>query len=263
MLIVFDNCEHVIEAVSEISEAILQGAPEVHILATSREPLRAIGERVQRIVPLAVPPVSTKLTAAEVLRFPAVQLFVERAFAADGSFDITDTDAKLVAEICTRLDGLPLAIELAATRVPFFGLRGLANRLDDRFSILTKGHRTALPRHQALTSIIDWSYETLNDEEKIVWRRFGVFPGAFTIEAADAIGNDRSGEDFNVIDILGCLVEKSLVSIDTHGSEVRYRLLESLRLYALKKLVEGNEVESIRRSYAQYSRERSARSEAL
>jgi predicted ATPase/DNA-binding winged helix-turn-helix (wHTH) protein len=258
MLIVLDNCEHVVEPVSEIAEAILRGAPEVHILATSREPLRATGEWVRRLDPLAVPPISTELTAAEALCFPAVQLFAERTLACDGAWQLTDADAPVAAQICTRLDGLPLAIELAATRVPLFGLRDLADRLDDRFGFLTKGRRTALPRHQTLAAMIDWSYETLSDAEKVVWCRFSVFRGAFTIDAAIAIGVDRSTENFNIVDILESLVEKSLVSVNTRGGEARYRLLESLRLYTLNKLLENKEEEPVRRRHAQYWYERSA-----
>lgn len=253
MLIVFNDCEHVIGPVSEVAEAILRGAPEIYILATSREPLRAMGEWVQRLGPLAVPPISTELTAADALRFPAVQLFTERVLACDGSYQLTDTDALLAAEICARLDGLPLAIELAATRVSLFGLRGLAARLDDRFSILTVGRRTALPRHRTLAAMIDWSHDTLSDEEKIVWRRMSVFHGPFTIDAADRVANDRQTESFNIIDILDGLVEKSLVSVNSRGGEAaRYRLLESLRLYAFNKLVQSKEAERVRRRHAQW-----------
>jgi predicted ATPase/DNA-binding winged helix-turn-helix (wHTH) protein len=257
MLIVFDNCEHVIEAVSETAEAILQGAPEVHILTTSREPLRAMGEWIKRLVPLAVPPPSSKLTVAEVLQFSAVQLFMERALACDGSSELTDAYAPVVAEICTKLDGLPLAIELAATRAPLFGLRGLLDRLDNRFRILTKGRRTALPRHQTLSAMIDWSYEALSEEEKIAWRHLAVFPALFTIEAAEAVGKVRPSENFSIVDIMYSLVEKSMVSVDSHGGEGKYRLLESLRLYALNKLLENNEAECVRRRHAQYWYERS------
>jgi predicted ATPase/DNA-binding winged helix-turn-helix (wHTH) protein len=263
LLILFDNCEHVIETVGEIAEAVLQGAPEVRILATSRQPLRAMGEWVQRLGPLALPYVSTELKAVEALRFPAVQLFVERVSANDGSCEITDSDARTVAEICTRLDGLPLAIELAATRVSFFGLRGLLDRLDDRFHILTKGRRTALPRHQTLEAMIDWSYETLNDDEKVVWRRLAVFDSSFTIEAAGAIGNIQSAEKFNIVDILDNLVEKSLVSADSNGSGTRYRLLDSLRLYALNKLEEHDDAECVWRRHAQYGRSVGNRKDAI
>jgi predicted ATPase/DNA-binding winged helix-turn-helix (wHTH) protein len=258
MLIVFDNCEHVIEAVSEVAEAILRAAPEVRILATSRQPLGAMGERVQRLMPLALPPSLSNLASVEILRFPAIQLFAERCIAQ--AFHITDADAPIVAEICTRLDGLPLAIELAVSRVSLFGLRGLANRLDDRFSILTKGRRTAIPRHQTLGAMIDWSYQTLNEDEKIVWRRLAIFRGAFTIEAADAIAKDRLTHDFNIIDILDGLLDKSLISVDMQGSETsdgwaptcRWRLLETIRAYAHGKLVEAGEVKQAARSHAKF-----------
>jgi predicted ATPase len=156
---------------------------------------------------------------------------------------------------------LPLAIELAAARVPFFGLRGLADRLDDRFNILTKGRKTALPRHRTLGAMIDWSYNALHDIDRASWRRLGIFCGAFAIEAAKAIAIDRPEEDSEIVDTLGSLVEKSLVSVDSSGGQIRYRLLESLRLYALKKLVENQEAECIRRRHAQYCYERSIRSE--
>ena len=187
MLMVFDNCEHIIDVVSEIAEAIFQEARETHILATSREPLRATGEWVWRLAPLPVPPVSTELTAEQALRFPAVQLLAERTLGGDISYPIADDDAPIMAEICRRLDGLPLAIELAATRVPLLGFRGLADRLSDRLVVLGKGRRTALPRHQSLGAMIDWSYATLSAEEKAIWPRLAVFPGLFTLEAAAAV----------------------------------------------------------------------------
>jgi len=256
-LIVLDNCEHVIGAGSEIAEAILAHAPDIHLLATSREPLRAAGEWVHRLTPLAVPQASESLNAAEAMRFAAVQLFVERLRAWDGSFTLTDSDARIVAEICTHLDGLPLAIELAATRVPLFGLRGLADRLDDRFSILTKGRRTAVPRHQTLAAMIDWSYEGLSDEEKTVWRRLSVLRSSFTIDAADAIANDKSVDNLSMVDVLDDLLQKSLIVLDSSSGETRYRLLESLRLYAFTKLLEHQEAERMRRRHAQYWYERS------
>jgi predicted ATPase/DNA-binding winged helix-turn-helix (wHTH) protein len=251
MLIVFDNCEHVIETVSPIVEAILTAAPEVYILATSREPLRVLGEWVYRLVPLSVPPASSSLTAAEALQFPAVQLFAERARASGAPWVMTDVDAPVVAEICARLDGLPLAIELAAARHSLFGLRGLADRLDNRFHVLTKGRRTAPPRHQTLTAMIDWSYANLNEEERIVWRRFAAFPASFSIEAANSIARFQpSGR--STIDILDGLVEKSLVTAECRDDQVRYRLLETLRLYALEKLRECGEAEQLRRQHAEY-----------
>jgi predicted ATPase/DNA-binding winged helix-turn-helix (wHTH) protein len=253
MLIVFDNCEHLIETISPTAEMILQGAPQIRILATSREPLRALGERVCRLVPLAAPPASSSLTAAEALQSPAVQLFAERARATNSLFELTDADAPVVAEICTRLDGLPLAIELAAARVSFFGLRGLADRLDDRFRVLTKARRTALPRHRTLAAMIDWSYDHLDEEEKRVWRRLAVFPASFSIEAANSITRLQPTDDFDPVDVLDSLIEKSVVAAESQGDGVRYRLLESLRLYALDKLSESREREQVRRRHAEHS----------
>jgi predicted ATPase/DNA-binding winged helix-turn-helix (wHTH) protein len=261
MLMVFDNCEHVIETISPIAEAILQSAPKVHILATSREPLRALGERVYRLVPLATPSESIRLTAAEALISPAVQLFAERAQATNSPFEMTDLDAPVVAEICTRLDGLPLAIELAAARLSFFGLRGLADRLDDRFRVLTKARRTALPRHRTLAAMIDWSHSNLGEQEKRVWRRLAVFPASFSIEAADSIVRLQPENDFSPADVLDSLVEKSVVTAEPQHGEVRYRLLESLRLYALDKLSESKELEQVRRRHAEYSYRHSLRVE--
>jgi predicted ATPase/DNA-binding winged helix-turn-helix (wHTH) protein len=252
LLLVLDNCEHVIGPVSQIAEAIHKQAPGVEILATSRESLRTAGEWVKRLEPLTVPLIPMRLTAADALRFSAVQLFVERLAACDGSYELTDANAATVAEICSKLDGMPLAIELAATRVPLFGLRGLAERLDDRLSILTKGRRTAAPRHQTLAAMIDWSYETLSEDEKIVWRRLSVCRAPFTLEAAIAVAKDPLTDTFNMVEVLDNLIEKSLVSGDTHGSAAKYRLLESFRLYALDKLLGNEESECVRRRHAQY-----------
>ncbi|MDR3409299.1 MAG: winged helix-turn-helix domain-containing protein [Methylovirgula sp.] len=256
-LIVLDNCEHVIGAASEIAEAILAHAPDIRLLATSREPLRSAGEWVQRLTPLAVPPSAPTLNATEAMRFAAVQLFVERLRAWDGSFVLADSDAQVIAEICAHLDGLPLAIELAATRVPLFGLRGLADRLGDRFKILTKGRRTAVARHQTLGAMIDWSYQGLSEEEKTVWRRLSIFPSFFTLQAADAIVNDKSGDAIGTVDALDDLLQKSLIVSDSSNGETRYRLLESLRLYAFTELLENQEAEYMRRRHAQYWYERS------
>jgi predicted ATPase len=161
LLLVLDNYEHVIEAATNLAEDIFKGAPGVHILATSREPLRAAGERVHRLPPLESAPLSANLRAAEALKFAGIQLFVDRASAVSDAFELTDADAPIIADICRRLDGIPLAIELAAGRIDAFGVRGLAERLDDRFRLLTSGRRTALPRHQTLSATLDWSYELL------------------------------------------------------------------------------------------------------
>jgi len=256
-LILLDNCEHVLDDASEIAETILAHAPNVHLLATSREPLRAAYEWVHRLTPLEVPLPTSTLRAPDAMRYAAVQLFVERLRAWDGSFEPTDGDARVIAEICARLDGLPLAIELAVTRASLFGLEGLADRLDDRFSILTRGRRTAASRHQTLSSMIDWSYEGLSDVERLVWRRLSVFPGPFTLEAVDTIVNAGLPDDTSTINVLDNLLQKSLIVTDVSGEKLRYRLLESLRLYASAKALDNGETQPLRRRHAQYCYNRS------
>ena len=180
-LIILDNCEHVISAAAATAEAMLKAAPQVAILATSREPLRAEGEWLLRLPSLEVPPERSGLTAAEALSFPAVELFNERATATLDGFDLADADIPIALEICRRLDGVPLAIELAAAQVDVFGVRGLAARLDDRLAVLTRGRRTALPRQQTLRATIDWSYELLSASERRLLCRLAVFSGRLQV----------------------------------------------------------------------------------
>ena len=212
MLLVLDNCEHVIEAAAVLGEAIISGTGAVHVLATSREPLRATGERVHRLGPLDLPREGAIPAAAEALRYAAVQLFVERAAANDDAFSLADADVALVIDICRRLDGIALAIELAAGRIDVFGLRGLAERLDDRFRLLSQGRRTALPRHKTLGATIDWSYELLSEDERIVFRRLGILSGAFTLESAVAVAADGVLDEAAAVDAVASLVTKSLVA---------------------------------------------------
>jgi DNA-binding winged helix-turn-helix (wHTH) protein len=178
MLLLFDTCEHVVQASARLAEELLKAAPNVHILATSRVPLRAEDERMQRLSPLETAPPSAALTATEALAYPAVHLFVERASASANGYELIDADAPLVAQICRKLDGIALAIELAAGRVGAFGVRGVAARLGNRFQLLTHGRSTALPRHQTLRAALDWSYELLSEAERVVMRRLGVICGA-------------------------------------------------------------------------------------
>ncbi|MDM0076531.1 winged helix-turn-helix domain-containing protein [Variovorax sp. J2P1-59] len=253
LLIVLDNCEHVIEAAAELAVRVLKAAPGIHLLATSREPLRAEGERVVRLASLAAPPESTHPTAAAALGYPAVQLFVERAVATLDSFELTDADAPLAGELCRRLDGLPLAIELAAARVGFFGIRELVARLDDRFRLLTSGRRTVLARHQTLRALLDWSYELLSDSERVTLRRLAVFKGSFTLESAGAVAVVDSA--FGAVDVLGdltTLAAKSLVTVDVNDEVTRYRLLDTTRTYALEKLVRSDEGPKIFRRHAEH-----------
>jgi len=182
-LIVLDSCEHVIGAAAALAEEILRAAPRISILATSREPLRAEGEWLHRLASLALPPTTFDLTPAEALRYPAVELFDDRAMAVVDGFTLGEGDVPAVLEICRKRDGVPLAIELAAARVDAFGVKDLAARLDDRFTMLTKGRRTALPRHQTLRAAMGWSYELLPETEQIILRRVAVFQGDFTIDA--------------------------------------------------------------------------------
>jgi predicted ATPase len=207
---------------------------------------------VHRLSPLASPPVSARLTAAEALGFPAVQLFVERAAAALDEFELTDADAPIVADICSKLDGIALAIELAAARVDTFAVYGVATHLDDRFQLLSRGRRTALPRHRTLRATLDWSYELLPEPERVVLRRLGIFAGGFTEEAARAVAASAEIAASEVVESLANLVTKSLVSVNVGDVMVRYRPPETIRAYALEKLVESGEREPIARRHAEY-----------
>ena len=251
VLIVIDNCEHVVDAAASLAENLFKGAPSVHILATSREPLRVEGERVLRLASLAVPDDSATLTAVEAVSYPAVQLFVERATANLNSFELTDTDAAMVADICRRLDGIALAIELAAVRVDAFGVAGLAELLNDRFRVLTSGRRTALPRHQTLLATLDWSYDALTRREKAVLCRLAVFAGPFTLNAAVTVADDGA-DPAGVVEAVPNLVAKSLVSTLSDGRAPRYRLLDTTRAYALAKLRESGELAPTSTRHAVY-----------
>jgi predicted ATPase/DNA-binding winged helix-turn-helix (wHTH) protein len=249
ILIVLDSCEHVIEAAANLAEQVVAGAPGVHILATSREPLRANGERVQRLPPLESPPREPGLTAATALAFPSVQLFVERAAASLDGFELYDADASIVADICRKLDGIALAIELAATRLDAVSVRELSLLLDDRFRLLKQGRRTALTRHRTLAAALDWSYEFLPEEERTVLRRLSVFAGRFPLHSARAVA--ASGE-IDVVDCIANLVAKSLVSANVSAAAVGYRLLDITRAYAFQKLAERGEREACIRRHAEH-----------
>jgi predicted ATPase/DNA-binding winged helix-turn-helix (wHTH) protein len=251
LLIVLDNCERIADATARLVERILKAAPEVRLLVTSREPLRAEGESVHRLAPLDVPPAKAGLTAIEAQRFSAVQLFLERAVSTLGDFRLTDRDASVVADICRQLDGIPLAIELAAGRLDAYGLRDIAERLDDRLRFLKGGRRTALPRHQTLLATLDWSYETLSADEKAVLHALTTFSGSFSFDAAAAVSG-RGSAPLDIVDIMASLVSKSLVSADIYRRSTRYRLLESTRVYALERLEQSGDRESVARAHAGY-----------
>jgi predicted ATPase/DNA-binding winged helix-turn-helix (wHTH) protein len=255
MLLILDSCEHVIEAAAALAERIFQDAPKVHVLATSRESLRVEGEHVHRLLPLDSPPDDAGLTAAQALGFPAVQLFVERAIASGRRFELNDADAPVVAEICRRLDGIALAIQLAAGRADAYGIQETLLLLNDRFKLLWEGRRTALPRHQTLSATLDWSYNLLSERERLVLCRLSVFAGIFTLEAACSVAAGADVDETEVVSALVSLVAKSLVTVSAGDMATRYRLLDTTRAYALGKLAEIGEVDAIKRRHAIYYRE--------
>jgi predicted ATPase/class 3 adenylate cyclase len=242
-LIVLDNCEHVVDAAARAVAAILRDCPHVEILASSRQALGVVGEATYRMPSLGVPSdrASSALTAAASQSYAAISLFVERARAVDNRFGLTDENAPIVADICRRLDGIPFAIELAASRMKMFSPRQLRERLDERFRILTGGNRDVLPRQQTLRALIDWSFDLLDERERIVFRRLGIFVNGFTLEGALAVARGEDFDEFELIDVLGSLVDKSLVLSEPQEDELRYRLLESTRAYAIERLDEANE----------------------
>jgi predicted ATPase len=245
MLIVLDSCEHCIEVAASLAEQLISHSRRLHILATSREPLRAKGERVRRLQPLVSPPGDlTRLTAADALGFPAIQLFAERASASLNDFELTDADAPVVAQICRKLDGIALAIELAAAHASMFSMKELLARLDDRLQLL-QGRRTALPRHRTLAAALDWSYEGLPEEERRILRRLSVFAGTFTLQSAKAVA---VGDD--IVAGVSNLLEKSLVSADVSGDIAQYRLLDTTRSYARQKSRAAGDLEETRRHHA-------------
>ncbi len=252
VLVVLDSCERVIEAAASLVEDLLRGTASIDILATSREPLRAESEIVYRLPPLEIPPSSNDMAAVEALNFPAVQLFVERAASNVNRFELRDAEASVVCGICRKLDGIPLAIELAAGRVDAFGTLGVAERLDDRIRLLTYGRRTAVPRHRTLEATLDWSYEVLSESEKTVLRRLAVFMGGFTLSAAYAVAADNLAATIDMGDIVASLVSKSLLIADVKTANGLYRLLDTTRAYALKKLHESGEFNQSSRRHAIY-----------
>jgi predicted ATPase len=254
MLLVLDNCEHVVTAAAGLAVEILRGAPGVHILATSREPLRTEGERVYRLSPLEGPPVVLGICAEEALRFPAVQLFVERTAGSLGDYVLSDADAPIVADICRKLDGIPLAIESASARVDCFGIGGLAARLDDPLRVLVSGRRTAPPRQQTMRATLDWSYDLLTKIEQTALRRLAIFADDFTLQAACAVISDDPCSGNQVMDQVSELVAKSLVAVEVGGVEPRLRLLETTRAYANAKLAESGELDAVARRHIQYFR---------
>jgi predicted ATPase/DNA-binding winged helix-turn-helix (wHTH) protein len=250
ILLVLDNCEHVIGVAAALAERVVSEAPQAHILATSREALRVEGEHVHLLYSLDCGPEDAGLTAREALQYPAAQLFMERAAASGYGTALSDIDAPIVARICRRLDGIALAVEFAASRVGSLGIRGTAELLDNRFSLLWHGRRTALPRHETLNAMLDWSYSLLSEREKAVLCRLSVFVGDFTLQTARSVVSETEIEEAGVIEAVASLVAKSLISTTVINDSPYYRLLDTTRAYAAAKLSERGEANRIARRHA-------------
>jgi predicted ATPase/DNA-binding winged helix-turn-helix (wHTH) protein len=254
ILLILDTCEHLIEAVAALAASIVEAAPQVHILTTSREALRIEGEHVYRLEALACPPDGPGITAAAVQEFPATQLFVERAVASGARLDISDAEAPIVASICRKLDGVALAIELAARRVESYGLQQTAALLDQRLTLLWLGSRTAPPRQKTLQATLDWSYQLLSERERVVLRRLAIFVGHFTLDAALEVVTGASLDRSTVFGAIDSLVAKSMVATRPIGAMMRYRLLDTTRAYALDINIDDTEAADLAVRHATYYR---------
>jgi predicted ATPase/class 3 adenylate cyclase len=250
LLLVLDNCEHLIDACAEFAVQLLQSTSGVRILATSRERLNVRGERAYPLAPMRVPDRDAPDAATTLAQSDPVRLFIDRIAASQPGLAANAQNIALIAEICRRLDGIPLAIELAAARARVLPIATIAARLDDRFRLLTGGDRTALPRQQTLRALIDWSYELLSESERVLFRRLAVFSGGFTVEDAEAVASDRALPDAAVMDMLAKLVDKSLVVLDADGA--RYRVLETVREYARERLDESGEAKRLRDAHLRH-----------
>ena len=252
LLIILDSCEHVIEAVASLAGQLCQQTEEVHLLTTSRELLKVEGEHCYRVLPLDCPPDGSARTAHAVLRYPSVQLFVRCVAARAGSFVLTDAEAPFVAEMCRKLDGIPLAIELAAGQAAALGIKSTVALLASRMGLLRLSHRTAVPRHRTLKATLDWSYELLSDAERIVLRRIAPFVGHFTLEGARSVAGEIGAGAGEIFEAIASLVEKSLIATPIDEAQAQYRLLDTTRAYALEKLEEHGEFGPISLRHAEY-----------
>lgn len=250
LLLVLDNCEHLIEACARLTDSLLTAAAEIRVLATSREPMQLRGEQNVRLQPLSLPDRNADLE--DLARAEAVQLFVERIRLKQPRFLVSESQAQAVAQICVRLDGIPLALELAAARVATLSIEEINARLIDQFKLLTGTGRGAPPRHQTLRATLDWSYGMLAEQERMVLRRLAIFPSDFALNSAASIVSDDSIDEDGVVDLVSQLVTRSLVAVNTEGAVTRYRLLETTRAYAFAKLGEVGETAAIKARHAQH-----------
>jgi predicted ATPase/DNA-binding SARP family transcriptional activator len=252
LLLILDNCEHVILACAQIVESLAGACPHLRILTTSREALRIPGEMVHDVPVLSVPKPQYLRLIDPLIEYESVRLFVERAQAVKPGFELTEQNAAAVYQICQQLDGIPLALELAAARTKLLNVEHIATRLNDRFTLLTEGNRTALPRHQTLRAMIDWSYDLLPEDARVLFRRISVFAGGFTMEAAESICADAPLSSQIVLDVLARLADRSLIKMDRLGVSERYSMLETIREYAGEKLEVSGEADQVRQRHRDY-----------
>ena len=254
LLLVVDNCEHLLGEAAQLVAEVLRAAPNVRVITTSREPLQVPGEHVVAVPPLELPAGNGTESLARLRQNEAVMLFIERAGAASGTFDLTSANHGAVVGLCRRLDGLPLAIELAAVRTRALAVEQILERLSDRFALLTGGGRVALPRHQTLETTIDWSYDLLGGGEQALLRRLCVFAGRFTLEDVESVGTSDDVSAADVLDTMTSLVDKSLVTKEDVGGRACYRLHETMREYATLKLRGANEERVLEERCLEYYR---------
>jgi len=250
MLIILDNCEHLISECANLAETLLRNCSKLKIIATSREALNCTGEQTYRVPSLTLPDPSVNNSPEQLTQFESVRLFIERALAVNSHFRVNNENAPALAQICFQLDGIPLAIELAAVRIKVLSLNNICERLDNRFKLLTGGKRTSLPRQQTLKALFDWSYDLLSDHEKILWSRLSVFSSGWTLEASEEICSDEEIVKDEMLDLLDYLLEKSVIIYDTHSN--RYKILETIKQYGEEKLKEANESDKILSNHLNY-----------
>jgi len=254
MLLVFDSCEHIIDALAPLAERLVRESSALHVLATSRESFRIDGERIHRLFPLDCPLPGEPIGVADILAYPACRLFLERVAESQRDFELGEEEAPVVADICRRLDGIALAIELAAGRVSTYGIAGTAALLDSRFALLWRGRRTAIPRHQTLSAALGWSYDLLPAAESAALRVLSVFDGPFTLEAAVAMVSSQGIAEPVAIEAISNLLAKSLIATTPRERGLRYRLLDTTRAFAADKLAESGHAAEVARVYAEYQR---------
>ena len=245
LVLLLDNCEHLVDVCAQLCEALLGACPRLRVLATSRQSLGVAGETILSVAPLELPERGASLTLDRLPGYAALRLFVERGSAIAPSFRATEDNAPAIAQVCRQLDGSPLAIELAAARLKLLTPEQIAERLGDRFRLLTAGNRQAPDRHQTLSAALDWSFRLLSSREQLLFRRLAVFAGGWTLSAAEDVCATPPLAASETLDLLGQLVDKSLVVSETHGAEVRFRMLETIRQYALERLEEAGETAAV------------------